>query len=86
VKFERHIGIDYSGARASESRLKGLQVYETRNGLGPRNVATPTQGARNWSRLEVAQYCATAILSTETVIIGIDHAFSFLTSYFERTV
>ena len=34
--------------------------------------------------LEVAQYCAAAIEIGEPVIIGIDHAFSFPTTYMER--
>ena len=28
--FERYIGIDYSGASTSDTRLKGLRVYEAR--------------------------------------------------------
>jgi len=84
VKFTRHIGIDYSGARTPESRLKGLQVYESRGGGNPERISTPTEGAKNWTRLEVAQFCASAIDSGEPVIIGIDHAFSFPMSYMER--
>lgn len=84
MRFTRHIGIDYSGAETPESRLKALQVYEARDGHAPRKVSTPAEGAKNWSRLEVAQYCAKAVESGEPVIIGIDHAFSFPLSYMQR--
>jgi hypothetical protein len=84
MKFSCHIGIDYSGAQTPESRLKGLQVYQSRNGGTPERLTTPAEGAKNWTRLEVAQLCASAIQSGGPVIIGIDHAFSFPMSYMQR--
>lgn len=84
VRFARHIGIDYSSAQTPTSRLKALQVYEAPSDGEPGRVATPTEGAKNWSRLEVAQYCLTAIETGELAIIGIDHAFSFPPSYMKR--
>ena len=84
MMFQRHIGIDYSGAQTPQSRLKALQVYEARDAQPPTKVSTPTEGAKNWSRLEVAQFCAAAIETGERVIIGIDHAFSFPMTYMER--
>ena len=84
MRFTRHIGIDYSGAQTPESRLKGLQVYEAKAGHPPTKISTPTEGAKNWTRLEVAQFCAAAIETGEPVIIGIDYAFSFPMSYMEK--
>ena len=84
MRFTRHIGIDYSGAQTLESRLKGLQVYEAEPGHPPKKISTSTEGAKNWTRLEVAQFCEAAIETGEPVIIGIDHAFSFPMSYMER--
>ncbi len=84
LKFTRYIGIDYSGAQTPTSRLKTLQVYEARRSGEPGKVATPAKAAKNWSRLEVAQYCAGALETGEPVIIGIDHAFSFPLGYMER--
>ena len=82
--FQRYIGIDYSGAQTPESRLKALQIYEARGGRPPIKVSTQAEGARNWSRREVAQFCEGAIKTGEAVMIGIDHAFSFPMSYMER--
>lgn len=84
MRFTRHIGIDYSGAQTPESRLTGLQVFEARNGGVPERIGTPAAGVKHWTRLEVAQFCATAVASGEPVIIGIDHAFSFPISYMKR--
>ena len=84
MKFERYIGIDYSGAQTAESRLKALQVFEASGIEEPVKISTPTAGAKNWTRLEVAQYCRKTLASGEPVIIGIDHGFSFPMSYMQR--
>ena len=84
MKFQRYIGIDYSGARTPVCRLKSLQVYEAAQDGKPLKISTPTSGAKNWSRLEVAQYCLKTLESGEPVIIGIDHGFSFPMSYMVR--
>jgi len=36
MRFACHIGIDYSGAQTPASRIKGLQVYESRNAVRDR--------------------------------------------------
>ena len=84
LRFARYIGIDYSGAQTPESRLKALQVYEATQDGEPVKVSTQSEGAKNWSRLEIAQYCRRVLESGETVIIGIDHGFSFPLSYMQR--
>ncbi len=84
MRFARHIGIDYSGARTPRSRLAGLQVYQATGGGEPERVSPPAESARNWTRLEVAQFCRAALGADEPVIIGIDHAFSFPASYMTR--
>lgn len=84
MRFSTYIGIDYSGAQTPESRLRTLQVYETKPNGPPMKVHTAAQGARNWSRLEVAQYCQEALEGDGPVIIGIDHGFSFPIDYMQR--
>jgi len=68
MRFERYIGIDYSGAQTPTSRLRGLQVYEARQGSGPVKITLPADRARSWSRQEIAQYCRAAFV---TVCSGI---------------
>ncbi len=84
MRFAYHIGIDYSGAQTPTSRLKALQVFEATNDSGPVKVSTPVEGAKNWTRLEIAQYCLKVLETGEPVIIGIDHGFSFPVSYMQR--
>jgi len=84
ARFARYIGIDYSGAQTPESRLKALQVYEVGRNGEPVKISTPTEGAKNWSRLEIAQHCFKALETDEPVIIGVDHGFSFPLSYMQR--
>ena len=82
--FTRYIGIDYSGAQAPVSRLRQLQVYVATEVDDPKPVAPYDSGARNWCRKEVARYITEQLLSEESVIIGVDHAFSFPLDYFRR--
>ena len=83
--FQRYIGIDYSGAKTPDWRLKSLQVYEARGDGEPEKVSTSTEGAKNWNRQEIAQFCFRAIEGNEPVIIGIDHGFSLPLSYMQRS-
>jgi hypothetical protein len=46
MRFTRYFGIDYAGAQTPESRIKGLQVYESRNGGTPERIGTPPQAQR----------------------------------------
>jgi hypothetical protein len=82
--FQRYIGIDYSGAKTPDWRLKALQIFEASCDGEPQKISTSTEGALNWSRQEVAQYCLKALESDGPVIIGIDHGFSFPLSYMQR--
>ncbi len=84
MRFQHYIGIDYSGAQTPESRLKALQDYKAARDGEPEKISTPKEGAKNWSRLEIAQYCHKALESGEPVIIGIDHGFSFPLGYMQR--
>lgn len=83
MKFERFIGIDYSGAETPESRLRGLQIYVAAPNAEPRPVR-PNLPARNWTRKEVANWLLAELQRDDRLLIGIDHGFSFPLSYFER--
>ncbi len=83
MKFDRYIGIDYSGAESPESRIKGLQVYVAEQNAEPTAIR-PQLPARNWSRKEVAHWLLAELQKGEPLLIGIDHGFSFPMSYFQR--
>jgi hypothetical protein len=87
TKFEQYIGIDYSGAGAATSRLKGMQVAEASVEDGPTLIRTPqdTQGRGwNWTRCEIAEWLIERARLGCRFLVGIDHAFSFPHSYFQR--
>ena len=86
--FELFIGIDYSGAETPTSRLKALQVYAARPGHVPEKQSGPARTTKgvpvNWARAEIAEWLIDLVRQGVRYIAGIDHAFSFPLSYFER--
>ncbi len=87
MNFQTHIGIDYSGAGTPTSRTANLQVYAVVGGQGPESVTTPAATGTqhwNWTRQEIAGWLIDLATTGERFIAGIDHAFSFPISYFER--
>ena len=83
MKYDRFIGIDYSGAEYPTSRIRGLQVYAAQPNGEPCPVR-PAPPARNWSRQELAHWLLAELRHGEPLLIGIDHGFSFPLGYFER--
>lgn len=86
MTFDLHIGIDYSGAQTSSSRLAGLQVYDTTTGLPERITSPATARYRicNWTRQEIAERLISQARSGQRFIAGIDHGFSFPLRYFQK--
>jgi hypothetical protein len=95
--FSLFVGIDYSGAMAPTSRLKGLQVFAAKPGAEAESVPTPAiaqtlaKGGlalrsipRYWTRSEIALWIVNLIKDGRPALIGIDHGFSFPDSYFKR--
>ncbi|MXZ59963.1 MAG: hypothetical protein F4228_02690 [Acidobacteria bacterium] len=85
MRFERHIGIDYSGQKTPVSRLANLQVYEAGRSDLPERLKPPSvaPNVQNWSRSDVANYLCDALVAEEPIVIGIDHGFSVPGSHFE---
>lgn len=87
LRFEWHVGIDYSGAATPRSRQTGLAVYAARDGQEPERVVTPASpGQRhwNWNRAEIATWLIKLAEENRHFIAGIDHAFSMPIGYFSR--
>jgi len=84
-RFQRHIGIDYSGAGTPLTRSKALRVQASDSGGGPpREIAPPKDPRRHWCRRAIAEWLADEILRGKPLLIGIDHGFSFPIDYFEQ--
>ncbi|MCA9297885.1 MAG: hypothetical protein KDA28_02395, partial [Phycisphaerales bacterium] len=84
MRFERYIGIDYSGAATPTSGRSGLRVFEaTRSGEATR-VDPPPSRRVHWTRQGVATWLVDRLLDGTPTFVGIDHGFSFPIAYFER--
>ena len=89
IAFDLYVGIDYSGAQTPTSRLAGLQVYAARPGVPGTerwSSATPSNNRQhvNWTRREIAERLRDEVGRGTRFLAGIDHAFSFPRSYFQR--
>ena len=85
--FDRYVGIDYSGAKTIDARNPALQVYACGSGGVPERVLSPSatnKKHRNWTRCEIADWLTEQLQRNISLVVGIDHAFSFPISYFQR--
>lgn len=81
--FSRYIGIDYSGAQAVTSSLKGLRVYMATPESAPVEVEPPPSPRKYWTRRGIAEWLVEILSQGTPTLVGIDHAFSFPMRYFE---
>jgi hypothetical protein len=84
ARFERYIGIDYSGAQTPRSSLKGLRVYEADRSGEPHEVEPPPSPRKYWTRKGVAEWLVERLSEGRSTLVGIDHGFSFPLQYFKR--
>ena len=83
-KFDRYIGIDYSGAKVATASLKGLRVFAASRSTPPVEVPPPLGPRKYWSRREIALWLVEQLSADHPTIVGIDHGFSFPLAYFEK--
>lgn len=82
-RFDRYIGIDYSGAETPSSSLKGLRVYMASNDALASEVLPPPSPRKYWTRRGIAEWLAQRLAEDVPTLVGIDHGFSFPLRYFE---
>ncbi len=82
LKFNRYIGVDYSGAQTPTSSLPGLRLFTARRDQSPREILPPPSPRKYWTRRGLAGWLADELETGPPAIIGIDHAFSFPMEYF----
>lgn len=83
-RFERYIGIDYSGADVATASLKGLRVYSAHRSAPPAEVLPPPSARKYWSRRGIAEWLVDRLSEDCPTLVGIDHGFSFPVAYFEK--
>ncbi|MGH9717384.1 MAG: hypothetical protein ACRD4R_11750 [Candidatus Acidiferrales bacterium] len=84
AKFERYIGIDYSGAQTPSSSLSGLRVYAANGSNVPQEVLPPPSPRKYWTRRGTAEWLVARLSEEPPTLVGIDHGFSFPVQYFEQ--
>lgn len=83
--FAGYIGIDYSGEGEPTSRCGGLRIYSSTPDHPPVEVVSEdVPSARRWSRKGAAKWVLDRCQEAGPLLIGIDHAFSFPSSYMVR--
>jgi hypothetical protein len=75
--FQRYIGIDYSGAEAPTSSLKGLRVYLADRVSSPLEVQPPPSPRKYWTRRGLAEWLVERLSEDQPTIVGIDPPFLF---------
>jgi hypothetical protein len=81
--FQRHIGIDYSGAQTSTASLPGLRVYLAERNSAPEEIQPPASARKYWTRRGIAEWLVEQLSEGAPALVGIDHGFSFPLRYFE---
>ena len=82
--FDRYLGIDYSGASAPTSALKGLRAYRAGRNGPPEEVLPPSGARRYWTRRGLAEWLLSCLQEPVPTLVGIDHGFSFPLQYFRK--
>jgi hypothetical protein len=83
MRFERYLGIDYSGAQTPTTSLLGLRLYEATPTQSPVEICPPPASHKYWTRRSLAEWLVVELCDSTPTIVGIDHAFSFPLRYFE---
>ncbi|WP_109486239.1 hypothetical protein [Occallatibacter savannae] len=83
-QFTRYIGIDYSGAETADSSCKGIRVFMAEDSGEPIQIQPPPSPRRYWTRRGLAKWLCDELGGDTPTIVGIDHAFSFPQTYFEK--
>lgn len=68
-KFERYIGVDYSGAQTPSSSLTGLRVYAAERAAIPEEVQPPPSPRKYWTRKEIAEW----LVERQSVLLEVSH-------------
>ena len=83
-RFERYVGVDYSGAQTPSSSLKGLRVYAADRLTSATEITPPPSPRKYWTRKGIANWLVAQLCDGPPTLVGIDHGFSFPLAYFER--
>lgn len=91
MKFDRCVGIDYSGAGKPDQPTSGIRIYlasdqqpASQISPSPSDLAAKSSRSVNWSRQSAAKWLEQTTQHGDRLIIGIDHGLSFPAIYFSH--
>lgn len=82
-RFQRYVGIDYSGAATPQKGLPGIRVFEATPYARAREIRPEENSHRHWSRATLHRWLSHSLAQNEPTLVGIDHGFSFPEEYFQ---
>lgn len=85
-RFERYIGVRYSGRKDPTDPLRGLRVFAARGDHDAYQEWNP-RGAGSegrWSRRDLAEWLLEELSGGRPSVVGLSHAFSFPQTYMDR--
>ncbi len=83
-RFERYVGIRYSGRKLPTDPVRWIRVFAARADHEPYQEWNAGSAEGRWSRRDLAEWLLEQLAGEEPVIVGLDHAFSFPQSYMDR--
>ncbi|MEZ5330867.1 MAG: hypothetical protein R2991_02175 [Thermoanaerobaculia bacterium] len=83
-RFERYIGIRYSGRKEPTAPLSELRVFAAREDREVYQEFDERSKDGTWSRRNLAEWLAADLAGTSPTIVTLDHAFSFPRTYLDR--
>ncbi len=83
-RFERYIGVRYSGRKLATSPISEIRVFAAQGDHEPYQVFDADQSGGQWSRRDLAEWLSRELAGEGAAVVGLDHAFAFPRTYMER--
>lgn len=82
--FQRYIGVRYSGRKSPNEPIRWLRVFAAEEDHVPFQERNDRSEEGRWSRQDLAEWLLEQITGDQSVVVGLEHAFSFPQSYMDR--
>jgi hypothetical protein len=83
-RFERYIGVRYSGRKLPTDAIRWLRVFASRGDNEPYQEWNQRGAEGRWSRRDLAEWLLEELAGELPTVVGLSHAFSFPQSYMDR--
>jgi hypothetical protein len=83
-RFERTLGIRYSGRKEPTAPLAEIRVFSAREDREAYQEFNARAKNGEWSRRDLAEWLAAELAQDASTVVGLDHALSFPRTYMDR--